>query len=147
MIYLGTLGGTSGMPLGINNRGQIVGQSNLAGDLPFHAHAFLWDHGRLQDLGALGGNFSAANAINDNGEIIGFASTAGDLAIHAFLWKRGSLTDLETVGGVDCSSAFGINSKTQVVGQSFDCNGVLGARAFLWQRPDDRPQCLCASGC
>jgi probable HAF family extracellular repeat protein len=134
MIDIGTLGGTSGFVSGgLNNQGQVAGQSNLAGDLT--AHAFLWDKGKLSDLGTPGGNYSVANGINDAGEVIGGGTTAGDLALHAFFWKLGALIDLGTVGGSDCSNAFGINSNGQVVGQSFDCVNVLqGQRAFLWEK-------------
>jgi hypothetical protein len=33
MIDVGTLGGTFGGPEWVNNRGQVIGESNLAGDL------------------------------------------------------------------------------------------------------------------
>jgi len=46
MIDLGTLGGTNGYPYALNNRGQVVGISNLAGDQNWHA--FLWDRGVLK---------------------------------------------------------------------------------------------------
>ena len=48
MVNLGTLGGTCTTPGdqgGINDRGQIVGASNLAGDT--ETHAFLWKKGLL----------------------------------------------------------------------------------------------------
>ena len=41
MTDLGTLGGTFGEPNALNNKGQVVGDSDLAGDLI--ADAFLWD--------------------------------------------------------------------------------------------------------
>ena len=41
MLNLGTLGGNYGVPNDLNNRGQVVGQSNLAGDLTYHP--FYWD--------------------------------------------------------------------------------------------------------
>src|SRR5450755_1032141 len=47
LIDLGTLGGTCGFGSTINNRGQVVGQSDLAGDVYFHP--FLWDRGKLTD--------------------------------------------------------------------------------------------------
>jgi probable HAF family extracellular repeat protein len=131
MVNLGTLGGSCGGPGAINSRGQIVGGSNLAGDTT--AHGFLWEKGTLTDLGTLGGTFSNANHLNEAGEVIGGATTAGDLAFHAFFWRHGVMTDLGTVGGNDCSNAFGINSKSQVVGQSFPCNVNAVAHAFLWE--------------
>jgi probable HAF family extracellular repeat protein len=131
MVNLGTLGGNCTGPGAINSRGQIVGGSNLAGDTT--AHAFLWEKGTLTDLGTLGGTFSGATHLNEAGEVIGGATTAGDLAFHAFFWRHGVMTDLGTVGGNDCSNAFGINSKGQVVGQSFPCNVNVVAHAFLWE--------------
>jgi len=87
MTDLGTLGGTCGFPLALNNRGQVVGVSNLPGDLTFHA--FLWPgaEGKMQDLGTLGGSFSQANAINEAAEVVGHAGDNRDLAV-AFLWKK-----------------------------------------------------------
>jgi probable HAF family extracellular repeat protein len=84
-------------------------------------------------LGTLGGSFGGAGQINEAGEVIGGATTAGDLAFHAFFWRHGALTDIGTVGGFDCSNAFDINSKGQVVGQLFLCNGVGNGHAFLWE--------------
>ena len=36
MVDMGTLGGTLGFPNWLNNKGQVVGQSNLAGDTKYH---------------------------------------------------------------------------------------------------------------
>ena len=133
MVNLGSLGGSCtgpGIP-GMNNRGQVVGGSNLAGDT--ESHAFLWEKGTLTDLSTLGGTFSAATAINDAGEVSGGATIAGDLVVHAFFWKQGVMTDIGTVGGDDCSFAFDINSTGQVVGQSFQCNVNTVPHAFLWE--------------
>ena len=130
MLDLGTLGGTSGSPYGLNNRGQVVGLSNLAGDQT--AHPFLWDKGTLSDLGTLGGSFGIAEGINDAGEVVGGATNKNDQAFLAFLWKDGVMTNLGTLNGDDCSLAFHINSKGQIVGISFPCAGGP-ARGFLWQ--------------
>ena len=40
MIDLGGLGGTCSLVLGQNNRGEVTGQSDLAGDLTYHP--FVW---------------------------------------------------------------------------------------------------------
>jgi probable HAF family extracellular repeat protein len=138
MIDLGTLGGTLGFPYGLNNRGQVVGTSNLAGDLPTHAHPFLWPgvKGKMQDLGTFGGSFGIAAGINDSAEVVGGATNENDQAVLAFLWKDGVMTNLGTLNGDDCSFAFHINSKGQIVGFSFPCaTGPDGpnVHGFLWQ--------------
>jgi probable HAF family extracellular repeat protein len=88
----------------------------------------------MRDLGTLGGSFGVGNAINGAGEVAGGATTAGDVALHAFFWKRGRMTDLGAVPGYNCIEAFGINSKSQVVGQAeTQCGVSPGAFAFLWE--------------
>ena len=131
MRDLGTLGGTLGHPNGINNRGQVCGDSNLPGDST--THAFLWDRGKMEDLGTLGGTFSLAQALNDRGDVVGGATTEDDQAFDGFLWRHGVMTDLGSVAGDGCSFALSINSKSQVVGQSFECFGGA-AHAFLWEK-------------
>jgi probable HAF family extracellular repeat protein len=135
MINLGTLGGICGFPAaisGLNNQGQVVGRSDLAGDTAWHP--FAWDperHPHLRDLGTLGGTFGSATGLNDAGEIVGFATTPDDVATHAFFWSNGVMKDLGTVKGDQCSVAYHINAIGQVVGTSGDgCNEV---HAFLWQ--------------
>jgi probable HAF family extracellular repeat protein len=130
MWDLGTLGGTQGYASGINNRGQVAGVSNLAGDQT--NHAFLWDkaHG-LKDLGTLpGGTNSIPNWINDAGEVVGFAENA--ITLVGFLWEKGVMSDLGTLPG-DCNSAaLSINSKGQIVGNSSpDC--IVDGNAVLWE--------------
>jgi probable HAF family extracellular repeat protein len=129
MTDLGSLGGTNGYPLSLNNRGQVIGQSNLKGDQTFHP--FLWDRGVLTDLGTFGGDFGSANWMNDAREIVGWALYPGNQVFRPFRWKDGAMTDLGTVSGDDCGIAFGINSIGQVVGSSGDCQGN-GLHAFLW---------------
>ena len=137
MRDLGTLGGTSAFPQALNSRGQVVGQSNLEGDLKFHP--FLWSHGRLKDLGTFGGDDGQAIWLNDIGEVVGEADyplacgpTCGHPQVYRpFLWRHGVMTDLGSVPGAICGFAYGINSKTQVVGSSGQCHG--GTDAFLWE--------------
>jgi probable HAF family extracellular repeat protein len=75
MLDLGTLGGTLGAPNDLNNRGQVVGLSSLAGDLTYHP--FIWDEGVLRDLGTLGGPSGSANKINDAGQVVGYGDVPG----------------------------------------------------------------------
>ena len=51
------------------------------------------------DLGTLGGSFGLAFGINDKGQVDGFANLPGDNAQHAFVYAKGVMTDLGTLGG------------------------------------------------
>ena len=127
MIDLGTLGGTCGFSSWINNFGQVVGNSDLAGDLV--QHAFLWTKSKgMRDLGTLGGSNSEASMINDSGEVVGGSQLKGDAQYDAFLWD-GKMHDLGALDGSNCAFAFSTNSRRQVVGNSgADCGS-----AFLWE--------------
>ena len=138
MIDLGTLGGTSGIPTAFNNRGEVVGQSNLAGDLSFHP--FLWTRrGGIKDLGTLVGNTGFVNWINDQGNIVGKTDLPGPLSPqdhHAVLWSHGGQIDLGAFPEDSSSNAYYVNSRGQVVGTSEDRAHMLmgvGEHAFLWE--------------
>jgi probable HAF family extracellular repeat protein len=133
MIDLGTLGGTCGQAWALNNRGQVVGYSDLAGDNA-GVHAFLWDQkGGMQDLGTLGGATGVGISINDAGDVVGGDSLA-DGSGRSFLWRHGVMTDLGTVVGANIDSqALSINSRRQIVGNLLD--NVFGNEigGFLWE--------------
>jgi probable HAF family extracellular repeat protein len=141
MISLGTLGGTVGSPgregsIMINNRGQIIGTSNLAGDLS--THGFVWENGVMTDLDTLGGPNSFPLWINDVGQIVGEADTSfvenasHQFPHHAFLWQNGTMTDLGTLGST--SHAESINNKGQVVGRSRIGSEIsVLQHGFLWE--------------
>jgi probable HAF family extracellular repeat protein len=129
MTPIGTLGGAYSFPNAMNQRGQIVGQSETAsGEL----HAFLWTNHRIIDLGTLGGSTSEALALNDAGGVVGTSVTASG-ATHAFLWYGGKMTDLGTLGGsLTDSKAMAVNNRGQIVGNSSNpSSGVT--RPVLWQ--------------
>jgi probable HAF family extracellular repeat protein len=130
MTDLGTLGGTQGSANWINSRGDVVGTSNLPGDMT--TDAFLWTKSEgMKDLGGLGGTVAVPLWVNDAREVVGTSLIANDVAWHAFLWRNGVLTDLGTLGTDPSTEAQSINAQGQVVGVSFDPNSDL--HGFLWE--------------
>ena len=109
---LGTLGGSYVYVSGINNRGEVVGNSTTNG-VNF-MHAFVYHNGSLTDLGTLGGTNSYGYGINDHGQAVGSAyTTAGQ--DDAFLNSEGVMSDLGTLGGTG-SDAHAINNSGQIAG-------------------------------
>ena len=139
MTDLGTFGGNCGVVRGMNNKGQIIGFSYLAGDVVYQP--FRWDKKEgLKDLGLLGGVYGATYGINDAGDATGWADLAGDVLNHAVLWPNGTTipTDLGVVTGYAQSIANAINSMSQIVGCVTNgprCGGSSTA-AFLWENGD-----------
>jgi probable HAF family extracellular repeat protein len=131
MIDLGSLGGTLGLATLLNNRGDVVGTSNLAGDQT--SHPFLWHDGKLVDLftATIGGSPITVNQLSENGEIVGGAAFP-NRSFDAYLWRNGVATDLGTVGGDCFSEAVALNSVSQVVGYSQACD-MSSQRSFLWE--------------
>jgi probable HAF family extracellular repeat protein len=129
MRDLGSLGGGFGVPNGMNGQGEVVGQSDLAGDQA--SHPFLWNGARLVDLGTLGGDSGTAYAVNDAGQVVGAADLPGGQTHDGFLWQSGRMTDLKPTGGAACSNAFAINAGGQAIGNATDCQGQALA-AVLW---------------
>jgi probable HAF family extracellular repeat protein len=98
-IELGTLGGTQySTASSINNRGEVIGGSNLRGNKLFHT--FLWtrEHG-MRDLGTVKGDLSSApgaqHAINDSTQVVGTSCSTADPttglfagACRASLWQE-----------------------------------------------------------
>ena len=95
---LSTLGGDTSRALGINGKGQVVGSADTAGG---HAHAFLWEKGKMRDLGTLG-DTSEADAINKKGEVVGIYqigpqvrnSDGAEPFSQSFRWQDGRMTGI-----------------------------------------------------
>lgn len=118
--------GDYGYGYGMNNLGQIVGESG-------YTVPFLWDGSNTINLGNLGGMDSgAAHAVNDSTQVVGYASHTSGFD-RAFLWENGTMTNLGTIGGTSWgrSEARDINNSGQVVGVSATNSG--DQHAFLWE--------------
>ena len=117
----------------INNRGQIVGSSQVVD------RAVRWDAAnRLVPL-LLPAGFtqSFAGDINEFNITAG-AATAADGNSHAVLWNAaGNLIDLGTFGAMS-AVAGPINNRNEVAGatMNLDSAGNQNFRAFLWNRRD-----------
>ena len=132
MIDLGSFGGSYACAFQVNNHGQVMGLSTLPGDQV--QRAFFGDHEGLTDLGTFGGSVVEPFWLNENGDVVGGADYPGDMIRHAFLWKKGVMSDLGTTYH-ECSTsgsvALGVNSKVQIVGNSW-CDDIAAA-GFLWE--------------
>jgi probable HAF family extracellular repeat protein len=118
---LGTLGGKIlNLAFGINNRGQVVGQSDLPGDTAYHA--FLWQDGAMTDLGTLPGDVvSWAETINSSEEAVGTSFDANGNP-HPFIWQDGTMTDLNTL--LTPAGFYWRPSATMIVGRSWAMRSI-----------------------
>src|SRR5205807_5578582 len=58
--------------LGMNNRGQFVGDDFIASRPDAKNQGFLWDKGKFLDIAPPGASFNQAKAVNDSGNIAGY---------------------------------------------------------------------------
>lgn len=130
-VELPSLGGNTSEGNGINNHGDVVGDSFRTGLLD--EIAVYWPaSGGAVDLGTLGGLTSSARDINNHGQIVGYARNAAGAA-HAFLSDAGGpMIDLNTLLPADSGwvlvSANAINDAGQIAGEGIFDGSV---RAFL----------------
>jgi probable HAF family extracellular repeat protein len=139
MRDIGSLAGGTTTATGINDAGEIVGQSVLQEQFPF---AFLYKNGVMRNLGSLrGSDRSDAAAINSAGQIAGTSGVGPSQGpngnqSHAVLWVNGIIMDLGTLGGLNSSGA-AINDRGQVVGYSTLAGGDGpdgDYRGFIWSK-------------
>ncbi len=114
---------------GMNNRGDIVGQSEVSNGM---ARAFYWSADGISiDLGTFGGPYSQARDVNDHGVVVGWADSSGE-GSRAFVWREGQMSALESSRGIAAGSrATAINNEGVIVG------GVAGdvwgeTHAVIW---------------
>jgi probable HAF family extracellular repeat protein len=101
---------------GINNSGQIVGESFDTANMP---HGFLVSGESYTTIGPPGSFSSAAYGINDSGQIVGQYNN------HGFLLSGGGYTTIDPPGS-SVTWAYGINNAGQIVGEFIDFTGWHG---------------------
>ncbi len=123
---LGSLGPDYSIAFGLNDLGQVVGQSWNQSTV---AHAFLWTKGTgLSDIGELRDE-NWKLRINNAGQVVGNLLYQGQ-AYHAVVWESGVVTDIGHLGGAIAESR-DINGSGHVVGFSRTSTGMN--HAFLWK--------------
>jgi probable HAF family extracellular repeat protein len=156
---LGGIKGNHSVPVWISENGLIVGfgengRFDNLGGFP-QVRALFWDKNRtLHNLGTLGGNTSGADAVNNRAQVVGVATNAiaenPDVAsyfnggipaaqqVRAFLWERGQMQDLGTLGGND-AAGIAMNEDGEVAGFSstndrlHNITGLPTIHPFFWK--------------
>jgi probable HAF family extracellular repeat protein len=115
---------TQTVPIGLNNRGQIVGTF----DRRDGAHGFLRDQrGRFTTIDFPGATRTEAARINDRGQIVGvYTATDGGSGLDArgFLFDRGEYTPTD-IPGARSTSPTGIDNRGRIAGTYVDAEGAM----------------------
>jgi probable HAF family extracellular repeat protein len=124
------LAGPRSMAAGINEAGDVVGNSSVSAAPPFIDHAVVWwRNGRVTDIGTLGSS-TTARSINDHGEVVGFGQPCPGCPQRPFYWSAETgIVDLGTPPGMR-SFAFEIDNHGRVAGWYESPPGV--PHAFIW---------------
>lgn len=132
---LGTLGGSRSYGEAVNDRGQVVGYSQTAGDLTYHA--FLYDGTAMVDLGTLGGTSSFGYGINSAGQATGLYVLNNIVNVYlerTFLYDGSTMFDLGVL--YNSTAGMAINDAGQVAGYSLVGSSGTVSRAFLYDGTD-----------
>src|SRR5689334_5905211 len=73
----------------------------------------------VSDLGTLGGAYSNSYTINDGGLVGGGAATPAQtdgFSQTAFIWSKGQITNLGTLGGAACPTCNSVAAGTNATG-------------------------------
>lgn len=129
---LGTLGGETSAPFGMNQRGDIVGAAETASG---SRHAFLAPQGgALADLGALlGDHDSEARGIDDGGHIAGNLVVSGGTLRPVVFVDRGDPIDL--LGGSTAylsAAVTAMASDGRITGWGVPRTAAATAHCLLW---------------
>jgi len=150
VIDLGNLGGKVGHSAKtINNNGEVVGSSDLAGDKA--RHAFRWTRNTgMQDLGTVPGDGGSAGlGINDQGVITGVSTAADFSSFRAFVWSAGVMTDLNQLipatSALYLLTACSINARGEITGFAADANGNVHAYLAVPVGPEEADFAMGAS--
>ena len=127
-IDLGSLGGVmNNLAHGVNESGDVVGESDTTGDAT--THAFLWSHAKkkMEDLIPADGDvFSVGIGLNNSREAVGLSGDASG-NIRAILWRKGLPVDLNTLVPGNSSlyllTSCSINDGGQIIGIAVDSDG------------------------
>jgi probable HAF family extracellular repeat protein len=102
--------------IGINDRGQIVGESDLGGS---GARGFLYSNGAFDTINVPGSFTTSANGINNRDQIVGTyvidASNPVQIPALGFLYADGVFSTI-AVPGSAATKVNGINDSGQIVG-------------------------------
>ena len=168
MTDLGTLpeGGNLIFPIGVNNRGEVVGAAqntvpdpnSLLTGYGTQTRAFYWIDGVMQDLGTLGtGTNATAALINERGQVVGLSYTNSSptgasnctnvglaFTTGSFLWdQKSGMRDIGGLGGT-CTIAQDFNNRGQIVGGSA-LPGDSVMHPFAWDAKSGMTDLLGAS--
>ncbi|HWC74047.1 MAG TPA: hypothetical protein VG454_08925 [Gemmatimonadales bacterium] len=123
VIDLGTLGGTSAIPLALNDHGQLVGSSlTTTGE----RHAFLWENGVMRDL-APDLHQSEATTITNSGTVgIVQSPDPGTIGFGIFVWRSGLST---RVAGAEGAGIGAVGEGGDVAFWEFDGERQ---RSYIW---------------
>jgi probable HAF family extracellular repeat protein len=127
-LVLGTLGGNQAIAYGINEKGQVVGQSSLPGDAV--VHMFFWQEGvGMKDLALLDDTGVGVVSINNRGEVVGWSCGPSEPMgfCGPLYWRNGmkqpiDLNQLTQSPHLGICCASDINDSGEIAVAAFDPN-------------------------